>query len=82
MSTTFGVQVGDELMPVARRNSIGAGRVGITFTNPLARLLPSDTQVVLILKKTLLMDNTAQGVETIGDLFYLETHGTFQDIEK
>ena len=75
MSTTFGVQVGDELMPVARRNSIGAGRVGITFTNPLARLLPSDTQVVP-------MDNTAQGVETVGDLLYLETHGTFQDIEK
>lgn len=72
MSTTFGVQVGDELMLVARRNSIGAGRVGITFTNPLARLLPSDTQVVP-------MDNTAQGVETIGDLLYLETHGTFKD---
>ena len=75
MSTTFGVQVGDELMPVARRNGIGEGRVGITFTNPLARLLPSDTQVVP-------MDNTAQGVETVGDLLYLETHGTFQDIEK
>tara|TARA_R110000822_G_scaffold19451_1_gene63438 strand:- start:230 stop:457 length:228 start_codon:yes stop_codon:yes gene_type:complete len=75
MSTTFGVQVGDELMPVARRNGIGAGRVGITFTNPLARLLPSDTQVVP-------MDNTAQGVEMIGDLLYLETHGMFQDIEK
>ena len=75
MSTTFGVQVGDELMPVARRNGIGAGRVGITFTNPLARLLPSDTQVVP-------MDNTAQGVETVGDLLYLETHGMFQDIEK
>ena len=75
MSTTFVVQVGDELMPVARRNGIGAGRVGITFTNPLARLLPSDTQVVP-------MDNTAQGVETVGDLLYLETHGMFQDIEK
>ena len=75
MSTTFGVQVGDELMPVARRNGIGEGRVGITFTNPLARLLPSDTKV-------LPMDNTAQGVETVGDLLYLETHGTFQDIEK
>ena len=75
MSTTFGVQVGDELMPAARRNGIGEGRVGITFTNPLARLLPSDTQVVP-------MDNTAQGVETVGDLLYLETHGMFQDIEK
>jgi len=75
MSTTFGVQLGDELMPVARRNGIGAGRVGITFTNPLVRLLPSDTQVVP-------MDNTAQGVETVGDLLYLETHGMFQDIEK
>ena len=75
MSTTFGVQVGDELMPVARRNGIGEGRVGITFTNPLVRLLPSDTQVVP-------MDNTAQGVETVGDLLYLEAHGMFQDIEK
>ena len=75
MSTTFGVQVGDELMPVARRNGIGESRVGITFTNPLARLIPSDTQVVP-------MDNTAQGVETVGDLLYLETHGMFQDIEK
>ena len=75
MSTTFGVQVGDELMPVARRNGIGEGRVGITFTNPLVRLLPSDTQVVP-------MDNTPQGVETVGDLLYLETHGMFQDIEK
>ncbi len=75
MSTTFGVQAGDELIPVARRNGIGESRVSISFTNPLARLLPSDTPVVP-------MDNTAQGVETIGDLFYLETHGTFQDIEK
>lgn len=75
MSTTFGVQVGDELMPVARRNGLGEGRVGITFTNPLVRLLPSDTQVVP-------MDNTAQGVETIDDLLYLEAHGTFKDIEK
>ena len=75
MSTTFGVQVGDELMPVARRNYIDGSRVSITFTNPLARLLPSDTLVVP-------MDNTAQGVETIGDLFYLEAHGTFKDKEK
>ena len=67
MSTTFGVQAGDELVPVARRNGIGEGRVGITFTNPLARLLPSDTPVVP-------MDNTAQGVETIDDLFYLEAY--------
>ncbi len=75
MSTTFGVQVGDELMPVARRNGIGEGGVSITFTNPLVRLLPSDTPVVP-------MDNTAQGVETIDDLFYLEAHGTFKDKEK
>jgi hypothetical protein len=67
MSTTFGVQAGDELIPVARRNGIGDGRVGITFTNPLARLLPGDTPVVP-------MDNTAQGVETIDDLLYLEAY--------
>ena len=67
MSTTFGVQAGDELIPVARRNGIGEGRVGITFTNPLARLLPGDTPVVP-------MDNTAQGVETIDDLLYLEAY--------
>jgi hypothetical protein len=67
MSTTFGVQAGDELIPVARRNGIGDGRVSITFTNPLARLLPGDTPVVP-------MDNTAQGVETIDDLLYLEAY--------
>jgi hypothetical protein len=67
MSTTFGVQAGDELIPVARRNGIGEGRVSITFTNPLARLLPGDTPVVP-------MDNTAQGVETIDDLLYLEAY--------
>ena len=70
MSTTFGVKVEDEVIPVARRRGIGNGRVGINFTNKLAKLLPLNTPVEPI-------DNSAQGVKTIGDLFFLEKHGTF-----
>jgi hypothetical protein len=71
MSTTFGIKYGDEVIPVARRYSIGDGKVGITFTNEVAKLLPSDTPVEPI-------DNTAQGVRTIGDLIFLEHYGTFK----
>lgn len=70
MSTTFGVKIEDEVIPVARRSGIGNGRVGINFTNKLAKLLPLNTPVEPI-------DNSAQGVKTIGDLFFLEKHGTF-----
>jgi len=71
MSTTFGIKYGDEIIPVARRYSIGDGKVGITFTNEVAKLLPPETPVEPI-------DNTAQGVRTIGDLIFLEHYGTFK----
>ena len=71
MSTTFGVKNGDEIIPIARRFGIGDGKVGITFTNEIAELLPPNTPVEPI-------DNTAQGVRTIGDLIYLKHYGTFK----
>lgn len=59
MSTTFGVitKCGEKI-PVARRVS---GTV--FFTNGLAELLPKNTKVVPL-------DNTAQGIYTIGDIKY------------
>lgn len=62
MSTTFGVSVSSKIIPpdgdvieVAFRSN------GMRFTNPLAHLLPNDTPVIA-------MDNTQQGVHTIGDI--------------
>lgn len=57
MSTTFGVITkSGEKIPVARR--VGES---IFFTNELAELLPKKTKVVPL-------DNTAQGIYTIGDI--------------
>ncbi len=58
MSTTFGVKIpkSDTIIEVAYRSSHG-----IVWTNPLARLLPNKTPV-------LPLDNTAQGIHTIGDI--------------
>jgi len=55
MSTTFGVKVKDNIVEVAFR------RNGMRFINELAELLPDDTPVIPL-------DNTAQGVYTIGDV--------------
>lgn len=55
MSTTFGVKVKDNMVEVAFR------RNGMRFINELAELLPDDTPVIPL-------DNTAQGVYTIGDV--------------
>jgi|MGYP003981693953 hypothetical protein len=55
MSTTFGVKVKDNVVEVAFRSN------GIRFINELAELLPDDTPVIPL-------DNTAQGVYTIGDV--------------
>jgi len=71
MSTTFAIACGDEIITVARRMGAGNGKVEITFTNPLAELLPPNTPVTPT-------DNTAQGVRTIGDLIFLKQHGTFK----
>jgi len=62
MSTTFGVKVwGGEIEPIARRVGIGNGKVEMWFTNSLAELLPDDTKVIA-------MDNSQQGIFTIGDI--------------
>ena len=55
MSTTFGVKVKDDIVEVAFRSN------GMRFINNLAHLLPDDTLVIPL-------DNTAQGVHTIGDV--------------
>ena len=63
MSTTFGVKIPStgEIEPIARRVGIGNGKVSIWFTNPLAELLPDDTEVEAI-------DNGQQGIFTIRDI--------------
>ena len=78
MSTTFGIFIPGEIIkdsdaeltfddiPFMEKIEI-ARRVGgkngahMHFTNELAHLLPSDTKVVAL-------DNSAQGIETIGDI--------------
>jgi len=55
MSTTFGVKVKDDYVEVAFRSN------GMRFINELAELLPDDTPVIPL-------DNTAQGIYTIGDI--------------
>lgn len=61
MSTTFGIKVSEEIIPIARRVGIGNGKVKFTFTNPIAEKLSYDTEVYPI-------DNSAQGIYTIGDI--------------
>ena len=63
MSTTFGIKIPStgEIEPMARRVGIGDGKVSMQFTNPLAELLPDDTEVEAI-------DNGQQGIFTIGDI--------------
>jgi hypothetical protein len=61
MSTTFGVYIPstEEIIPIARRVGRGNGKVEIWFTEPLAELLPDNTEVEA-------MDNSPQGIYTIG----------------
>lgn len=57
MSTTFAIVIqntGQEIEVAHRSN-------GIRWTNPLAHMLPDDTKVEPL-------DNSAQGVYTIGDI--------------
>ena len=57
MSTTFGVEIGeDDYVEVARRV-----RGGIHWTNELAPFLQDDIKVEPL-------DNSAQGIYTIGDI--------------
>jgi len=55
MSTTFGVEIKDNVVEVAFRSN------GMRFTNELAELLSDDTPVIAL-------DNTPQGIHTIGDI--------------
>jgi hypothetical protein len=60
MSTTFAVKAPtkndpDNVEEVAFRSN------GMRWTNPIASLLPDDTEVIAI-------DNSQQGVNTIGDI--------------
>lgn len=63
MSTTFGVKIPStgEIESIARRVGKGDGKVSMWFTNPLAELLPDNTEVEAI-------DNGQQGIFTIGDI--------------
>jgi len=71
MSTTFAIEVGKKQVEVARRRGIGNGEVIIVWLNDLVEILPDGTPVVPT-------DNTAQGVETLGDLRYLHIHHKFK----
>lgn len=63
MSTTFAVKVssvrlyedGEDLVKVAFRSN------GVRWLDPLAQLLPDDTEVIAV-------DNSPQGIYTIGDI--------------
>jgi hypothetical protein len=74
MSTTFAIEVGDKQIEVARRRGIGNGEVAIIWLNDLVEILPDGTSVIPT-------DNTAQGVETLGDLRYLHIHHKLKNNE-
>ena len=63
MSTTFGVKIPStgKILPIARRVGIGNGKVRLTWTQPLAELLPYDMEEEAI-------DNSRQGINCIGDI--------------
>jgi hypothetical protein len=71
MSTTFAIKVEDNEIEVARRRGIGNGKVAIIWLNELVKILPNETPVIPI-------DNSPQGVETLGDLRYLHEHHRFE----
>ena len=70
MSTTFAVEVKDKQIEVARRRGIGNGEVAIIWLNDLVEILHDSVPVVPT-------DNSAQGVETLGDLRYLHINHNF-----
>ena len=62
MTTTFAVKIKDgKYIEIAVRRGIGMGKVEIHWLNPLAKMLHDDIPVYVI-------DNTPQGIYTIGDL--------------
>lgn len=70
MSTTFGIKIPStgEIKPIARRVGRGNGKVAVWFTEPIAELLPHKTEVIP-------MDNSAQGIHTIGDIVLAALNG-------
>lgn len=63
MSTTFGVKLpNNQIIPIARRVGVGEGKCDIFFMNGLAYLLDSELELEA-------MDNSHQGIFTIGDIF-------------
>jgi len=61
MSTTFGVKIEGEVIAIARRRGIGKGKVHVYSVHPMVHILEDDMEVIP-------MDNSAQGVYTIGDI--------------
>ena len=66
MSTTFGIIMGEdnqeETIEIAHRRGRGFGQgVEIRWLCKMAKFLPNDTGVIAL-------DNTPQGIETIGDI--------------
>lgn len=60
MSTTFGITLNNEFVPVARRHNIGNGKVEITIINPLVLMIHKDTPLD--------NDNSPQGISNVRDL--------------
>ena len=63
MATTFGIKVKGyaAIQEIAHRHGISGNKIYITILNPLLLLLPDNLPVIP-------MDNSSQGIETVGDL--------------
>jgi len=61
MSTTFGVNIINDDAGIGEVVEIAFRSNGMRFTNALAYFIPDDTPVIAL-------DNTPQGVYTIGDI--------------
>lgn len=78
MSTTFAIIKDNKTFEIAHRYGLGGGRVGIKWYNinsilDAIMLLNGYTDKTKI--KVYPMDNTAQGVNNIGDLIKLDRNG-------
>ena len=78
MSTTFAIIIQNRMnnkirIDIAHRSSAGGGKVNIEWLNDLAPYIDKNTIVHA-------MDNTAQGVKNMGDLFTLSKHGNFNGV--
>jgi len=94
MSTTFAIlkkerdAFGDVIKlkryDIAHRHGIGGGKVGITWLSinvlDAINIFNGCTDKTEI--KVHPMDNTAQGVDNIGDLITLDKHGTLKKVKK